>query len=257
VIILQVTRAEYFGFGLGTAAVCVAWAIQGRTPGQAPFRGRVAAGTAALVLIIMALIVIPVAEDSTVGAASHSVTSGIESLQNGTGTVATRENEASAILGAVNGRWLAGLGFWSPSSHYFAGVPAGEIRNSDVGVLNLYATEGVVGVLLLYVPLLGLLMVIMAFPSWGGFNASAHGSPEIGEGQGAHAWLLLGTGIWLATVLASSVTLVDLFSRPGCALAGHVIGLGLAILVTAQPTGPFSPWSSSPAADRQPRDTPA
>ena len=157
-----------------------------------------------------------------------------------------REEKAEATLGALGGKWLTGLGFWTPSTHYFIGVPEGEIRDGDLGVLNIYVTEGLIGVLVLYVPLMVLLLVLMAFPSWGGFAVSRRDEGGTSREQSGEAsWLILGAGIWLAATLASSITLGGLASRDGCAVSGYVIGLTLAVLVTTPPTGAFSPWTRS------------
>lgn len=243
VIVLQLTRAEYFGLGIGTVLVCGAWALQGRTSGQRLFQGRVLVALAALAVVVIGLIVVPVAEESTVGKVSQRVSSGFEDLENGTGSVGRREEKADAILGALGGKWMVGLGFWTPSTRYFAGVPNGEIRDGDFGVLNIYATEGVVGVVVLYAPLVFLLVLLMAFPSWGGFAPTPSDRSEaLPRGRPDDAWLVLGAGIWLAMVLASSVTLGDLSSRPGASVSSYVIGLALALLVTTAPHRPFSPW---------------
>lgn len=244
VVILQLTRSMYFGLGVGAIVVCGAWALQGRTVGQRPFQGRILVAVAAVAVVVIGLIVVPVAEQSTLGKVSQRVSTGLESLENGTGSVGTREEEAAPILTAVGGRWLTGLGFWTPSTHYFSGAPNGEIRNGDLGILNIYATEGLVGVTLLYIPLLGLLIVLIAFPSWGGFAVHRSNDPDATPSDNSHtAWLMLGTGIWLATILASSITIRSLASRPGASVSSYVIGAGLATLITTPPTGPFSRWN--------------
>jgi hypothetical protein len=242
VIALQLTRATYFGLGLGTVVVLAVWAAQSRIVGQGSLRVRVFIAVAALVVTIIGFIVIPVAEDSTLGSVSQRVSSGVENLQSGTGSVGRREEKASAILVALDGKWLTGLGFWTPSTHYFVGVPNGEIRDGDLGVLNIYATEGVVGVILLYVPLLILLIVLMAYPSRGGFDAQSARRSFPDHEDHRDVWLLLGAAIWLLMVLASSITLGDLSSRPGASVSSYVIGLALAILVTTKPAGASSSW---------------
>ncbi len=247
VTILQLTRAAYFGLGAGATLVLAAWALQGRVPGQRKFRGRVLAIVAAVMVVAVALVVVPVAEESsTAGIVSQRVNSGLEELENGTGSVGQREQHAAPIFEAVSGRWLTGLGFWTPSTRYFSSVQGGEIRDGDLGVPNIYFTQGVIGVVLLCAPLLALLMVLMAFPSWGGFDTRSSGEGHgRQDGQEGSAWLMLGAGIWLAATLASSVTLGGLASRDGCTVSGFVIGLTLAVLVTTAPAGPLSPWAQT------------
>ena len=247
VTILQLTRAAYFGLGVGAVLVLAAWALQGRTAGQTPFRGRVLAIVAALSIAAVALVVVPVAQDSTaVGTVSQRVSTGFENLENGTGSVGTRERMAAPRFEAVGGKWLTGLGFWTPSVRYFSSLPGGEIRDGDLGVPNVYFTQGLVGVVLLCAPLLALLMTLMAFPSWGGLDTRPRAErDDPSGGRENSAWLMLGAGIWLAATLASSITLGGLASRDGCAVSGYVIGLTLAVLVTTPPTGAFSPWTRS------------
>lgn len=245
VTILQLTRAAYFGLGIGAVLVLAAWAMQGRTAGQTPFRGRVLAVVAVVSIAAVALIVVPAARDSTpVGVVSQRVSAGLENLDNETGSVGTREREAAPRFEAVGGKWLTGIGFWTPSVRYFPSVPGGEIRDGDLGVPNVYFTQGLIGVALLCVPLLALLIVLMAFPSWGGFDTRPPGERNAPSGERENnAWLMLGAGIWLAATLASSITLGNLASRDGSTVSAYVIGLTLAVLVTTAPTGKFSPWA--------------
>ena len=239
VALLQLTRAMYFGLGVGTIVVCGAWALQARTVGQRLFQTRVLAVVAILVVAVVGLISIPVAEESTLGKVFQRTSAGVESLEHGTGSVGRREEETASILNALDGKWLTGLGFWTPSTRYFSGTPSGEIRNGDIGILNIYATQGLVGVVLLYVPLLVLLILLMAFPSWGGIAArSSSEDSSTSPMSKESAWLMLGAGIWLAAILAA-VTISSLASRPGCSVSSYAIGLALAILVTTPPTRPF------------------
>jgi hypothetical protein len=106
----------------------------------------------------------------------------------------------------LGGNWLAGLGFVSPSSHYYFGLPNGSIRDPDLGVLNAVMTMGVIGAVLIYVPVLGTLSHILK-------RVSAKG-PGV-----RYEWLSYGGAIWIVATLTSSATLVTLFSPGGLVLS--------------------------------------
>ena len=93
--------------------------------------------------------------------------SGIEEIQARSGTFGYRYNVQSKMLDVVGSRWPVGVGFWHPDDRFVSGLPSGSIRNGDVGVLNGITTIGAVGTLLLYLPVLGTILFLVA--------AQAHG----------------------------------------------------------------------------------
>jgi hypothetical protein len=224
VIALQLTRAEYFGLAVGVVITLAAWLLLGGQRYRV-MRRRVAIGVGALIIVglVFALIRPTPNPESRVGAIVSRVQEGVSDLNNGTGTVAIREHVSDHALTELGSRWPIGLGFWSPDVRYFPNMPAGELRDSDIGVLNLYTTEGLIGTVAFYVPLLLLALVLLAYPLYRQPTASSSSREE-------WDWIVLGGTIWLIACIASSVTLVNFFSRAGSAASALVIGLTVAAL---------------------------
>ena len=222
VIALQLTRAEYFGLAVGVVLFLAAWLmLSGRR--YRVMRRRVVIGVAALIIVglVFALIRPTPNPESRVGVIVSRVQEGVSDLNNGTGSVAIREHVSAHALTELGSRWPIGLGFWSPDVRYFPNMPAGELRDSDIGLLNLYTTEGLIGTVVFYVPLLLLTLFLLVYPL--SRHPTAY-SPSREEWD----WIVLGGAIWLIASIASSVTLVNFFSRAGCSASALVIGLTVA-----------------------------
>jgi hypothetical protein len=130
-------------------------------------------------------------------------------IESGGGTVAVRAAVTKTMKSYLGGEWLGGLGFVSPSIHYFRGLPSGSIEDPDLGVLNAIMPMGVIGAALIYlIPVLILCQCLRRF-----------------AGPSEYAWLRYGGAMWIVASLVSSVTLVTLFSTSGLALAAVLLSL--------------------------------
>jgi len=115
-----------------------------------------------------------------------------------------RESVLKTMKAYLGEKWLTGLGFVPPSTHYFEGLPHGSIRDSDLGVFNAVMTMGAIGAALIYLPVVAVLSDCLR----------RRASQEAGE----HSWLRYGGAIWIVATLVTSVTLVTLFSTSGLVL---------------------------------------
>jgi hypothetical protein len=120
-------------------------------------------------------------------------------------TVAVRQHVASQMIALLGTHWPAGLGLIPPSAHYYSAFFDGSIRDPDVGVLNAVMTIGVIGALFIYLPLVVALVQCMR-----GARAGI---------IGRYPWLSYGGQIWIVAAIASSITLVTLFSVSGLVFA--------------------------------------
>ena len=102
--------------------------------------------------------------------------------------------------------------FLNPKQYYVPELPNGSIRDSDTGVMNVVMTMGVVGAVLLYAPFLAALFVVIRER----FRR---------RGPASGGWIAFGSAVWLIMVLASSATLVIMFSAPGLEVCAFVIAL--------------------------------
>jgi hypothetical protein len=201
-VVVQLTRARWIGLLAGLLIVSLWFLIDRRTSISALLRKRLvlAATTIALVAIVVVVAVPSLLPGATL---THRLLSIVTNLEGNSGTVAVRETASKMVTHYLRGQWALGLGLVPPSFHYFAGLPEGSIRDTDLGVLNAVVTMGVVGAVLVYAPvLLALFQCIRRTP----------------RQQGRHDWLRYGGAIWLGAALISSLTLVTLFSASGLAL---------------------------------------
>jgi hypothetical protein len=133
-------------------------------------------------------------------------------IQSGSGTVASRQEAARLSLSLLGEHWLTGLGFVPPAIRYFSGLPGGSLRDSDLGLLNAVVTMGVIGAVLVYLP------VLMTLRECLRSGRSAHSDP-------AYAWLRYGSAVWLIATLVSSITLITLFSLSGLAMTAVLLSV--------------------------------
>jgi hypothetical protein len=241
-VVLQLTRAIYIGLGAGILIAIVAWYLQGSGPGQTAFRRRAMTlvGGVAVVTCVVLLWGPGTGGSGKASAVSERLDEGVTNIAEGTGTVGIRESAARAILQTVGNDWPTGMGFWLPSERYFSGVRQGDLRDTDLGIVNLIATEGALGVALLYLPLLFLLARLLISPTMLRGRRAPPYRPESEREEGDAGWLLLGFSIWLASILVSSITLGNFFTRPGCAFTGTVLGLVIAVNSAITESAPAS-----------------
>jgi hypothetical protein len=202
--VVQETRARWIGLVVGIVLVSLWLIINDDARVTAILRRRSVIVIGALVFgaLVVVLAAPGVVSSGTIG---HRLSSVFTELESGGGTVAIRESVTKTMTAYLGEKWPAGLGFISPSAHYFFGLPLGSIRDSDLGVLNAVMTMGVVGAALIYFPVV--LMLINCLR-----RSSAPLTIE-------YSWLRYGGAIWIVATLVSSVTLVTLFSPSGLVLS--------------------------------------
>ena len=207
---VQLTRARWIGLVVGIVLVSLWLMINGKTPVTKVLRRRFALGIGALGLVIgLTLLAAPGAVSS--GTVINRLSSLFTDLQTGGGTVAVRAALTRTMKTYLGESWPVGLGFVPPFSHYFVGLPGGSIRDPDVGVLNAVMTMGVVGAVLIYLPVVAILVDCLR-------RLSERRITEF-------SWLYYGGAIWIVATLASSVTLITLFSTSGLALTAVFLAI--------------------------------
>jgi hypothetical protein len=207
--IVQLTRARWIGLIIGLVVVSFWVFSSSRTPAvAATLRKRLMAVFGVLVAggLAVALIAPNVLSGSAI---SKRLSSIFTDLETSSGTVAVRETVTHTLTTLLGERWLTGLGFISPFTHYYFGLPGGSIRNPDVGVFNAIMTMGVIGALLIYLPVLLVLLYCLR-------QLSRRNVTDLG-------WLYYGGAIWLVAALASSITLITLFSTSGLTLTAMIL----------------------------------
>jgi hypothetical protein len=122
------------------------------------------------------------------------------------------------MLHVLGNDWPVGLGFQHPSAHPYPTLPSGSIRDPDLGVLNAVMLMGVVGAILVYLPALIVLRALTKRPR--------EREAALGE-----EWLRLGATIWIIAVVASSITLIELFSFGGLELSATMLALAVSAAV--------------------------
>jgi predicted membrane channel-forming protein YqfA (hemolysin III family) len=95
--------------------------------------------------------------------------------------------------------------------HFYPQFPSGSIRDTDLGVLNAVMTMGLIGAALIYLPLLVTLVHCMRHART--------------KARLRFPWVSYGGQIWIVATLASSVTLVTLFSPAGLVLSAAILAV--------------------------------
>lgn len=131
----------------------------------------------------------------------------------GTDTARYRAIYAAQIRGATTPtEWIVGRGFLPSPWYYFAPDANRTLRNSDLGFYNAVNTMGIVGLLLLIAPVVGI-----GAACW---KRRRH--------AGSDTWLLFGSMGFALYAIVVSQTLVVLFSAPGLTVAACALALGFA-----------------------------
>jgi hypothetical protein len=228
-VIVQLTRARWVGIIVGLVVVGIWIMIKGETPRMAALRRRVTLSVGLLAGAITTILLVAPNLISS-GTAVQRLTSLFSDLESNGGTVAARETASKVLKLALGEEWPLGLGFLPPSVHFVVGLPNGSLRDADLGVLNPVVTMGVVGAVLIYVPVIMVLVHCLR----------SLAAERVGE----FSWLHYGGAVWIVGALASSITLVTLFSTSGLALTGvalaifthpTVLGVRQGVPATAEP----------------------
>jgi hypothetical protein len=152
-----------------------------------------------------------VALPSETAAVSERARSTIDDLRGSTGNVGYRFELADEMVTLLDNRWPVGLGFWHPDVRPVSSLPGGSIRNGDTGVLNAVMTMGVVGAVLLYLPLVTL------------FFATMRRRRDISPVARRDQWFFFGAATWILYAVMSSGSLVTLFGVPGLVLTATLL----------------------------------
>jgi O-Antigen ligase len=216
-MMLQLTRAAYFGAAVGFALAGAIWWFR-RGPIRRIARKRliVVPLLAAVVLALGA--VVSSSERHVFSTVATRALTGLSDVNNTSGTVGYRVDVSKQMLHLLGQDWPIGLGFIPPSAHPYPNLPGGSIRNTDLGVLNVVMTMGAVGAILLYLPVLLVLRGL----------TRAASAPEAIRDE----WLRLGATIWAIGTIASSITLGELFSFGGLQLSACMLAMATSVAVS-------------------------
>ena len=236
-LVLQLTRARWIAMITSVVVVSLWFALQSKGRTAVIVRRRLAISVGVLAAAAVVLLTVGGGLISA-GPLVQRVLSIFTDVGSSTSTLAVRQHVANEMASVLGGRWLSGLGLTPPSVHYYAQFPEGSIRDSDVGVLNAVMTIGVIGAALIYLPLIVTLLHCMR-------RTRARARVRLG-------WLNYGGQIWIVGTVASSITLVTLFSPSGLVLAAVI----LVVLSQASVTGadPDPPPPRGPSQTEAPAD---
>lgn len=197
-VAFQLTRAVYLGILIGCVLALMAW-LSGRSRGPARRRFGLALILIASLGVVVALYLPPATVSNTpISGVTSRIVSIKSAVSDPTDTLAFRSNLRLTMYQVIGDRWLVGLGFVHPSAHYFEDLPLGDLRNKDIGVLNAVATMGVVGALLMLLPVVYLLGRTLLLAR--------------GQVQPDETWIHFGFCAWAVYALVTIPNLVVLFS---------------------------------------------
>ena len=218
-VLLQLTRAAYFGAVVGFVVAGGIWWFR-----RGPIRHVARKQLILVPLLALGLLGVGASLSATerhlFSTAVTRALAGFSDVSSTSGTVAVRVNVSRAMFSQLGGNWPVGLGFIHPAAHYYPTLPNGSIRDSDLGVLNALMLMGALGAILIYLPLLLVLRGLI------------RASPRPGSTEHGEEWIRLGASVWVVGVIASSITLVDLFSFGGLQLSACLLGLAASLAVS-------------------------
>ena len=126
---------------------------------------------------------------------------GFSDVADQSGNVGYRLRQARYEAQAVGGHWLIGRGLRTPGSFWVQGERNGSLRNSDLGAFSTIATLGLVGLILIFAPVVtGLLFALR----------------ERGP-------IAFGCAMYLGAAIIGSITLATLSSVSGLLVVGSVL----------------------------------
>lgn len=222
--LLMLTRAIYFGVGAGIVVAVVLWLPSARVE-MSNARRRLIGGAAVLAIAAWAGVALApsLTEFPAVSTLTERAVTGVTDISNPgssrVNSVAYRRGLANTMLGYLGDDWPAGLGFQHPTERYYADLPAGSLRNPDVGVFNQLLTIGLLGTLLFFAPLLGLGIVCV-------IRSRQPLSDE-------NTWFWMGATAWVTYVFATVLTL-GLSNTGAMLVAGAMFGLAAHFVPSAE-----------------------
>jgi hypothetical protein len=209
-LVIQLTRARWIATITSVVLVSVWLGLQAER-GVAGILRRRLLMFVGVVVGIVALILLAAPSLIATGPFVQRIVSIFTDLSSSAGTVGVRRQVASEMISILGTHWPLGLGLTPPVVHFYPQFPSGSIRDPDVGVLNAVMTIGVVGALLIYLPLVATLVHCM--------RRSGRAVRD------RFSWMNYGAQIWILATLGSSITLVTLFSPSGVVLSAVILAV--------------------------------
>lgn len=219
-VILQLTRAAYLGLAVGLVVAGFIWWFRRDRAVRSTVRAQLVVAPIVLILVLAVGASISARERHVLSVVATRTVAGYSDVNSTSGTFQTRVNDTNAMLAVLGNRWPAGMGFLHPKARSFPTLPQGSIRNSDLGVLNAVMLMGVIGAVLVYLPVLLVLRALLR--------------PVRGATPPGREWLRLGATIWIVGVIASSVTLVELFSFGGLQISAVMLAVATSVCIPRQ-----------------------
>jgi hypothetical protein len=215
--LLELTRARWIGLIVALIAVSLRLMVKSDAGVTRILRKRLAFLIAGLVIGgLIAVLSSPHAVVS--GPFVQRFLSFFSDLQANGSTITYRVQVIGNMTALLGGKWALGVGLIPPSAHWFGTLPAGSLRNSDVGVLNGVLTMGIVGTVLIYLPVVAVLIHALRRSAWSARTPST---------RTPYPWLRYSAAIWIIATLASSASIVTLFSLSGLAMTAVILMLAI------------------------------
>lgn len=212
---LGLTRAVYVALALALTAVTIQWLRRGGPEGRRMAHATVAAVVAIAGLSVAGSVVFRFGDQQVAQAVAQRVIEAPRDVVELTGSFGYRYRLAGTMIDTLGGQFVTGLGFLHPEAHFAPGIPGGNIRSSDVGVLNSIMTLGLIGTIALYTVVLAPLRRLVA---------TSRAEDSVGT---IRPWLHYGLATWLLATVIGSLTLVTLHRVTGLALSATVVAVTL------------------------------
>jgi hypothetical protein len=221
-IVLQQGRAVYIAlfvaFAIAAGAIAMATHARARL-----FRARVLGTAAALAVVLgFGLLLAPTAVTKYGGAPLSRLQSGLQEASTSTGNVGIRFSLYNQMFQTIDGDLPVGLGFLDQRYVYFPDLPLGSIRSSDVGLMNAVMTMGLIGLILLYIPVVYVVTRLI--------QRLHRAADDMGE-----TWIAFGIAVWLLMALLSSITRTTLASLPGLTITTVLTAVTVPYIRLAEP----------------------
>lgn len=159
--LLQLTRANYIALVVALLAGSLAAFASGSVRWGVGRAGYVLVGLSATLLGGYALSLSALASSPIVMSIQARIASTATDITTAGGNVGFRLVVYAEMAAVLGNQWLLGLGFQHPEYHWFASLPDGSLRNTDVGAMSVLMTQGIVGLIPLLI--LGVAAVVRCF----------------------------------------------------------------------------------------------
>lgn len=213
---VEFTRARWIGLIVALLVVTLRFVL-GRDPGVTPLLRKRLGWFVAGVVAVGGIAILTAPQYIFSGSLIQRVTSIFTAVQSSTSTVAVRIQVIDTLSNMLAGHWWTGLGLIPPTAHYYTALPAGSLRDPDVGLFGGVATIGIIGTALIFLPVIVVLV-----------HTLRRSSP--GTAATDNQWLRYGIAIWLVATLVSSLTITTLFNLGGLVMTAAIL------MITIHPT---------------------